>query len=368
MAAISTIIQICCGRLDGPRPKQAIALDMFGGYFEAWRLLDFIHDTSLDIRHLRSNGEIIERVKTGATDAMIIEPVAYDWEMTVFDHQAFVDSWMEYEGKRPRVLIFDTSLTGHKYRIDKLLTDLSDAPPWLIINIRSGLKLDQEGLELANVGIVDLYSLKEKSPSNLQELKKKLITARAVMGAGLGLNDSSALEAPWFLNRQRFKNYGEIIFRNNKLLARTINNTGGMFSRISHPALEKLHHLDWAIAPFVVFHLAEDSSGNHGFLVAVLVHEVKHRGLEFTLGSSFGFRGHRFEVIRSMAHLPPNSGQTGLLKVAMGLREGPSLEGVIDLLNEIAAYENFAALRAAYPHIKAYLKDSSGVYAERPPR
>jgi len=368
MGALSIVSQICCGRLNGPRPSRPVTLDMFGGYFETWRLLDFIHDASLEIRHIESNEDICERIEGAKTDAMLIEPVAYDWDMTVFDHPAFIDAWMKAGEDRPRVLIFDTSLTGHRFNIEKVLTDLTDKPPWLIVGVRSGLKLDQQGLELSNVGIVDLYAPKNSSPASLHDLAKKLGAARSVMGTGLTLDQLSVLEAPWFLNRQQFEGYGDSVFENNQTLAQSVNLVGGIFSKISHPSLEKHCQLDWAVAPFVVFHLAEDSPGNHGFLIAVLVHEVTRRKLVFALGSSFGFRGHRFEVIQPMIHLTPNPEQSGLLKVAMGFRKGASLDGVIQLINEIAAIKNFTALRSTYPKIKAFVKDSAGVYAERPPR
>jgi hypothetical protein len=368
MGALSSIIQLCCARLDGPAPKSPVMLDMFGGYFETWRLLDLRQGLSMDVHHLQSNDELIKRLEAGLVDVMLIEPVAYDWEMTVFDHDAFIRTWKNSTSKRPRVLLFDSSLTGHRYRIENLLSELRESPPWLVINVRSGIKLDQEGLELANVGIADLYVPARGSPANLQDLKTRLGAIRSILGTGLSFDQMAALEVPWFLNKQRFEDYGNAVFENNAALARQIASSGGVFSKISHPALGENCDVDWAVAPFVVFYLSEDSRGNHGFLIAVLATEAKRRGLQFTLGSSFGFRGHRFEVIKPMVHLQPNIEQTGLLKIAMGARRGPSFDGVIDLVNETAAIESFAALRKAYPDVKAYVKDRAGIYVARPSR
>jgi len=41
------------------------------------------------------------------------------------------------------------------------------------------------------------------------------------------------------------------------------------------------------------------------------------------------------------------------LRVALGTRRGPSLDGVIELFQELAAYPDFGALRKAYPKIEA---------------
>ncbi len=368
MGALATIIQLCCARLDGPSPARPVSLGMFGGYFETWRLLDFLQDATFDVRHLLSNEEITSGIQSGECDALLIEPVAYDWQMTVFDRDAFLKTWAETSGKHPRVLIIDTSITGHRFSVEGFLAEFTVAPPQLVIGIRSGLKLDQEGLELSNVGIADFFIPRTGMVTDLLDLVTRLGAARSVMGAGLSFYQMAILEAPWFLNRRQFEEFGNSIFQNNENLARSINLTGGVFSKISHPVLEKDADLSWAVSPFTVFHLAEDSVGNHGFLVAVLMYEAKRRRLQFTAGSSFGFRGHRFEVIKPAVQLRPNPEQTGLLKVAMGARQGASFEGVLELIGEVAAFADFAALREAYGDVKAYVKDKSGVFVARPPR
>ncbi len=64
------------------------------------------------------------------------------------------------------------------------------------------------------------------------------------------------------------------------------------------------------------------------------------------MGSSFGFRTHRFEVI-----IPNLKQGKGLFKVAMGVREGPTKEYVINLLMRISKYKNLEELKLAYPKV-----------------
>ena len=369
MSAISTVVQVCCAHLDGAKPESPVNLDIFGGYFETWRLLDAMHTSVLTVRYHPTNEEINRRVAGGGVDVLVIEPVAYDWDMSVFDLDRLRDAWRQAGTKHPRVVIVDTSLTAHTFGPEDLTAVFGDTPPWLVVFIRSGLKLDQQGLELSNVGVVNLF-LPDGGGKKINKdgLKQKLTVNRAVTGGALTVNQTAALEAPWFLKADQLAAFAGQVFGNNRRLAVNIKNDGGVFSRINHPGLETATTQTWAVSPFVVFHLSEDSQNRHGLLVAILVHEARLRGLPLTLGSSFGFRGHRFEVIRPHVQIRAMQDKTGLLKVAMGFRQGPTLQGVIDLINEIAAYPDWPALVAAYPNVKAYVKGGFGVYVERPPR
>ncbi len=98
--------------------------------------------------------------------------------------------------------------------------------------------------------------------------------------------------------------------------------------------------------------MAEDSGENHDFLLAVITHEVRQRKLVFQKGASFGFRHHRCEIIQPSSYDYPDGRSRGFFKVAMGARRGPSLDGIILLMQELAAFADFKALKLAYPQIK----------------
>lgn len=370
MSALATLFQVCCARLRGPTPDQPVQLDMFGGYFETWRLLDTVHDSVLKVTYLESPRQLEQRVAEGKTDVMVVEPVAYDWDMTVFDLDGFAAAWRQAGNERPRLVIVDTSLTADRFTMDDLLPAFGDQLPWMVAFVRSGLKLDQQGLELSNVGIVNLYVPQgEASPIHFERLKERLTVNRAITGGALTVNQTAALEAPWFLRGEALGRHAARVFENNSILARSVRLEGGIFSSIKHPALsDDEKTTPWSVSPFVVMHVNDDSISRLGKLVAILVHEIKTRGLCVDLASSFGFRGHRFEVIRPLVQIREHEASSGLLKIAMGSRSGPSIQGVVDLINEIAAYADWDALVAAYPDVRAYAKGGFGVYVARPPR
>jgi hypothetical protein len=55
-------------------------------------------------------------------------------------------------------------------------------------------------------------------------------------------------------------------------------------------------------------------------------------GLGATQGGSFGFRGHRYELIE-----PDDEDGVPFLRVALGFREGTTLQGLIALFRELAS-------------------------------
>lgn len=64
-------------------------------------------------------------------------------------------------------------------------------------------------------------------------------------------------------------------------------------------------------------------------------------------GSSFGFRGTRYETI-----IPRAADAVGLFKVAVGSRSGPSLGALVDVMRHLSAFPSFAAMRRAMPSLK----------------
>jgi hypothetical protein len=114
---------------------------------------------------------------------------------------------------------------------------------------------------------------------------------------------------------------------------------GGLFETVAHPALDP-RGLPWAQTPFVFFHLRDDAPGRYVELERLVVAKAAARGLALERGGSFGFRGHRCEAI-----VLEGAARSGVFKVALGARSGPSVDGIIELLAEIAACPTIDAAR-----------------------
>lgn len=278
-----------------------------GRYFETRALLDLWPPTVLP----RLSAD------AAAVDLLVGEPAMCGGRFEVARPEAL-----------PRVrhaLLLDTTLSGPSV----------DLAPWLARHdgpvaavFRSGLKLDQAGLELANVGIVQLM-VREDSGIDLQALADRLRHARALTGTGLTLDELGALSAPWFLDRDYFCRYTARLFAHNEALARAIGADSPLFEGHCHPCLAP--GAAGPPAAFCAIRLRDGDLAGHRRLLAHVEQEVGRRGIVATKGGSFGFRGIRYELVE-----PQPSDGLPFLRVALGFRGGAGKEAMIDLLSEMA--------------------------------
>ena len=224
-------------------------------------------------------------------------------------------------------LLLDTTMTG-------LRVDLA---PWFArldgsfaAVFRSGLKLDQAGLELANVGIVQLF-VREGSERDAASTGADLKRIRALSGSGLTLDELSSLSAPWFLDRAYLEQYTSRLFANNAALAQAIGSGSKLFDSRCHPSLISSD----AVAPFCAIRLRDGDVSAHRRLLRRVEGEIARRRLALVKGGSFGFRGDRYELIEP----EPQVGKP-FLRVAMGYRGGANRDGIIDLFRELSALQS----------------------------
>ena len=359
MAAISAAITVLRHKKDKYRRDNThtLQLDMFGGYFETLALIDLLDSSDLNCQSFQDEPQLLYRFGSGKTDILFLELIAYDWNQTVIDPTRLIQALAVRPSDRPWVLMLDTTLIGPIFQLEPLLMACGEKKPVLVLEIRSGLKLEQVGLEFSNVGIIKTLSPEELDDNrhvNANQFHRALAFSRGKMGTALSLSQVAILDAPWVFHPEWTLKHTQSVMDNNRLLAFALSEISGLFARVNHPALGPQSELAWAESPIVVmeFHAAEDCGENHDFLLAVITHEVRQRKLVFQKGASFGFRHHRCEIIQPSSYDYPDGGSRGFFKVAMGARRGPSLDGIILLMQELAAFADFKALKLAYPQIK----------------
>jgi hypothetical protein len=288
-----------------------------GRYFETKGLLELWPDSVLER----------QPADTREADLLIGEPVACGGGFEVPRPSGLP--------RARQALLVDTTLSGPAV----------DLAPWFACHegpvaavFRSGLKLDQAGLELANVGIVQLM-VQEGSGLDLDTLAEKLRHIRGLTATGLTLDELGALSAPWFLDRGYFGRYTKRLFAHNEALARAIGRGSPVFEPDCHPSL-----LSDSAPPaaFCALRLRNGGLDDHRRLLAEVEHEVERRGIVATKGGSFGFRGIRYELVE-----PEPADGVPFLRVALGFRGGPSTTAMIDLLTELAR-GNFTAGRSVH--------------------
>jgi hypothetical protein len=284
-------------------PAVPLTLHHAGRYFESKGLVD------LWPRH------VFRHVPAAASevDLLLGDPVFCDGRFGVSDPRALP--------RARRALLLDTTLVGTAVDLSPWF-DRFDGP--LVAVFRSGLKLDQAGLELANVGIAQLFEREDTPVAAADNLRR----IRGLTGSGLTLDELAALSAPWFLDRTYLEHYTAAIFAHNASLGSAIGRESAVFEERSHPSLVSAG----AEAPFCAVRLRGGDGTAHRRLVEIVDTEVRRRGLRVTQGGSFGFRGHRYELIE-----PDQKDGLPFLRVALGFRGGRTLEGLIALFRELAS-------------------------------
>jgi len=256
---------------------------------------------------------IQEATSEQTADVILDEPVCCDGQV----HQTDTS---ELLAASPRAVIFDTTLLGRDDGVDPYLAALDRQADQIVLRVTSCLKLFESGLELANAGILSIYTRSEQAGALCDDLRR----IRTLTGAGLHLVDAIALEAPCFLDASLADGYAQAVFDHNARLARAVAEANKRFAPVSHPSLQG------SAAPYCAFQLPDASPADYEALEHEIAEEADRRRLNLAHGGSFGFRGHRFEVVK------PETGEPPFLRMAMGRRGGWSCYGVIEMMAEIA--------------------------------
>lgn len=300
-----------------------------GSYFETQALLELFEASHIVHAGIDEDGPDAALARLGECEVLLAEVVYCDGALKVLDLPAFARAWRSRR-TTPSLVVFDTTLSGTRFPLDMLLGLMSGPSAPVVICLRSALKLDQAGLELANAGLCSVY-VPKGAPLALAGLPETLRRIRKLTGSSLSLQDMAALEAPWFLDPLYATRYCDAVLANNRRLALKFEPRGGLFAGLSHPALADADE-SWVEAPFCTLTLNDATPENYQRLARLIEREALARNLAFDPGGSFGFRGHRFEAI-----VPDLPDAPCFLRVAMGARGGPSLSGIIQLLNDLAA-------------------------------
>jgi len=304
-----------------------------GAYFETAEIFS-LFSTLLD--PIARGREAVKAMHKLDADLFVIEPVFCDGEFGSVDVDQLLALHMR--SPRSRIYVFDTTLTGIAYSVEKNLSRMRDLKPPAVLRVVSGLKLFQGGLELSGVGVLTVFT-PDDAAIPAKALGDRIRKIRTLIGLGLSFADVAVLEAPWFLDREYTRIYQQAIFDNNACLAKAVSANNRLFRGTFHPSMlqECRGPHD---APYCVFRLREDDPHTFSRLEDVLQSETRKRGILFESGGSFGFRGHRFEVVH------PDDGSGSFLRVALGRRPGWSCEQITTLITELASGQFATILKA----------------------
>lgn len=332
-SAMAAVLHALEGGLPGSGNRK-LSFAHLGAYFETAEIFSFF---STLLEPIACGREAVKAMNRLDADLFIVEPVFCDGEFGSVDVDQLLGLHMR--NPRSRIYVFDTTLTGIAYSVEKNLPRMLDLKTPAVFRVVSGLKLFQGGLELSGVGVLTVFT-PDDAAIPAKELGDRIRKIRTLIGLGLSFADVAVLEAPWFLDHEYTRIYQQAVFDNNARLAKAVSANNHLFRGTFHPSMlqECRGPHD---APYCVFRLREGDSDTFSRLEDVLQSEIRKRGILFESGGSFGFRGHRFEIVR------PDDGSDSFLRVALGRRPGWSCEQVTTLITELASGQFARILKAS---------------------
>lgn len=345
MAALTTFMM----QFKKMTAKKKVSLLGHQGYFEFHDLLRLMCGPDF-AAHLSAHLDgFYQRIAESEGDVILIEPVYATNDLSVFDEQAFFNAWHKRTNKAETIVLIDTSLVGDRFDFKAFMERFGDHPPVMVAQFFSAIKLHQIGLEFASFGVLSLFMAEtSKYFDHRKVFENSIKVIRRTLGNGATYDEYSAVEFPLLSGPEILKRHCDQVFQNNANLAKRLEEVAGLglIKQVIHPALGKMADKPHAVSPYVVFLLSEGSKKDVTFLKRVMEKQSQKSGILFQSGSSFGFRFHRFEVNDYHDEKEPS------FRIAMGSFNGPSVDKIIRLIEEIAEFDTFEELRESFAEIK----------------
>lgn len=288
----------------------------------------------------------------GETDptVLLVEPISYSNTVNsaLLDYR--LERFANQTASKPRLIIFDITLDPSPDCYARWLTVLESArSPAIVAFVRSALKFDQAGLELLNAGVAEILV-----PSGLGVGDRLLHAARinrSLIGSSLPFSAQAAATLPFVLTRTHTEEYAKRVLFNNRKMRRSLADGAGNYLQIEEGS-----------TPFVTFSLRESSLEDYMLMVAALRVESRRRGLTLEFGSSFGFRHSRIEgIIPDPDH---SVWKEPVIKLAVGARQGPSMQRLRDLLLEFDALGSAKALNLEFKFLEETSREGAKAWKE----
>jgi hypothetical protein len=323
MAALHVVLQSIRHLFPG-----TLRLGAFASYFETHSLFRLLRH-AFQAKIVTCAQDLYESIRLSKFDIIYLEPVTYDWLLNVVDPGAIIEA-VEV-ARRPPLLVIDTTMCPCSTHAEALVRRCLGSAFPLVVSIRSGLKFDQQGIELSNLGVVESWAL--RNHGELRSLGKVLSSVTTLVGAGVGWREACTLAPQFVLHGPARDRLCHDIFASNRQLFDEISIGSGLFDRKTYPAKP------WD-APFVLFALRKGDRTNYIRLARVIANVSRKRKLGLIMSGSFGYRTERFETIVPGEQRRVGEQPTGILKIACGVLQGARLAGIIQLLSELGRFSS----------------------------
>jgi len=334
MAAIDTLYTLILRTL---RSRKKVSGLQICGYYENI-LLSSEYRNFINIDYLVKE-ESFHHLDFDKYDFYLVEPIRANFDLSKTDLELFLETAFRINNNKIRYFIFDSSLLGSTFPIDEILNKFKNKDKVIICSIRSGLKLDQEGMEFSNCGLLSFYFSKDLNPM-IKPVYSYLEDYRGKTGKALNFYDICMLDNDYFFMNP---NYAEDILENTydfyQLLSIKTNN---VIKKVVYPYADRKY--SYYKTPYLFIKLQEDKEESYKLLLDILIEICEINGCYLNSRNSFGFRNISVEYFQNIEDL------SLVFKIAPGKLKGYKFFLLIEILNYISEMDlkTFKSLRPYY--------------------
>lgn len=191
----------------------------------------------------------------------------------------------------------------------------------IVFTVYSGIKLEQFGFEFSNMGIMN-FSFNNRVTSN--KMDELLIAARSSTGMSI-LHYEEKILLNCVFNKKDISDYKNIIY----------SNTRDIYMCIKENYRDEILNIYWnQESPFILIKLKKDDGKSYKIFIENMSAYLRYKGTELLMGTSFGFRQIRTEII--------NRNNDFIIRLSPGYHWGYNTNYIIQfLIDNNLKYYNF---------------------------
>jgi hypothetical protein len=284
-------------------------------------------ETQLLFRIMESNGVNISKIHNGPNHANVFyfEPMMYDFDANLVDMDGFIQSVMESTAEMVFIIV-DSTMHGQTHLVERLNNRLNNKVV-IFIDVRSGLKLDQEGLELSNLGVAEWF-VRNNYNHFYKESMSFIRKYKGLCGANISYAAITALSCGH--DTDESKKYSENVKRTAIDFIEKIRAQFSGKGEIKSVYLpqgtlmgEKL------VCPFIYLKLRCNTTEQHVNFIHEIQSTLRHDNLFLPFRNSWGFR---FPSIECIEHF---ESKENIIKLYTGTYEGLVWHRLIEIILSI---------------------------------
>lgn len=221
------------------------------------------------------------------SNTFYFEPIKYDATLSITDMNSLIKS-INTARSKIKFVIMDSTMHNKTNILKTLIKNIHDINNVVFCDVRSGLKLDQEGLELSNLGVCTIF-VSKNNIKFFEAIKRyieqyKNLTGTNLSFHSLALNHYFDYESKSVEYTNKVKN--QIIWAQN-ILNKKIKSTSNIKNIIWR---KKKVYDDILVAPFIFIELKTASEELYLTNIKILQDKMSVLGTPIDYRNSWGFR------------------------------------------------------------------------------